>query len=37
VQAGRDNEALMLAVIVSLIAVVMLYFINRLGRKSSWQ
>jgi molybdate transport system permease protein len=37
VQAGRDNEALTLAVIVSLIAVVMLYFINRLGQKSSWQ
>jgi molybdate transport system permease protein len=34
VQAGRDNEAFTLAVIVSLIAVVMLYFINRLGRKS---
>ena len=33
VQAGRDNEALTLAVIVSLIAVVMLYFINRFGRK----
>src|SRR5256714_7999930 len=32
VQAGRDNEALMLAVIVSLIAVAMLYFINRFGR-----
>jgi molybdate transport system permease protein len=32
VQAGRDNEALMLAVIVSSIAVVMLYFINRFGR-----
>jgi molybdate transport system permease protein len=32
VQAGRDNEALTLAVIVSLIAVVMLYFINRFGR-----
>jgi molybdate transport system permease protein len=32
VQAGRDNEALLLAVIVSLIAVVMLYFINRFGR-----
>jgi molybdate transport system permease protein len=34
VQAGRDNEALTLAVIVSVIAVVMLYLINRLGRKS---
>jgi molybdate transport system permease protein len=33
VQAGRDNEALLLAVIVSLLAVVMLYFINRFGRK----
>ena len=32
VQAGRDNEAFTLAVIVSLIAVVMLYFINRFGR-----
>jgi molybdate transport system permease protein len=32
VQAGRDNEALTLAVIVSLIAVIMLYFINRFGR-----
>ena len=32
VQAGRDNEALVLAVIVSFIAAVMLYFINRLGR-----
>jgi molybdate transport system permease protein len=31
-QAGRDNEAFTLAVIVSLIAVVMLYFINRFGR-----
>jgi molybdate transport system permease protein len=31
VQAGRDNEALTLAVIVSVIAVVTLYFINRLG------
>jgi molybdate transport system permease protein len=37
VQAGRDNEALTLAVIVSIIAIVMLYFINRFGRKSSWQ
>ena len=33
VQAGRDNEAFTLSVIVSLIAVVMLYFINRMGRK----
>lgn len=32
VQAGRDNEAFTLAVVVSLIAVVMLYFINRFGR-----
>lgn len=32
VQAGKDNEALMLAVIVSLLAVVMLYLINRFGR-----
>ena len=32
VQAGRDNEAFTLAIIVSLIAVVMLYFINRFGR-----
>ena len=33
VQAGHDNEAFTLSVIVSLIAVVALYFINRLGRK----
>lgn len=32
VQAGRDNEAFTIAVIVSLIAVAMLYFINRFGR-----
>ncbi|HVQ40504.1 MAG TPA: molybdate ABC transporter permease subunit [Pyrinomonadaceae bacterium] len=32
IQAGRDNEAFTLAVIVSLIAVAMLYFINRFGR-----
>jgi molybdate transport system permease protein len=32
VQAGRDNEAFTLSVIVSLIAVVMLYLINRFGR-----
>jgi molybdate transport system permease protein len=32
VQAGRNNEAFTLAVIVSLIAVVMLYLINRFGR-----
>src|SRR5215211_4203364 len=31
VQAGRDNEALTLAVIVSLIAAATLYFINRLS------
>jgi molybdate transport system permease protein len=31
VQAGRDNEALTLAVIVSLVAAATLYFINRLG------
>jgi molybdate transport system permease protein len=32
VQAGRDNEAFILAVIVSIIAVVMLYLINHFGR-----
>lgn len=32
VQAGRDNEALTLAVIVSGVAVVMLYLINRFSR-----
>ena len=32
VQAGKNNEALTLAVIVSMIAIVMLYFINRFGR-----
>ena len=32
IQAGRDNEALTLAVIVSLISVVMLYCINHFGR-----
>lgn len=32
VQAGRNNEAFTLSVIVSLIAVVMLYLINRFGR-----
>jgi molybdate transport system permease protein len=32
IQAGRDNEAFTLAVIVSLIAVVMLYLINRFGK-----
>ena len=32
IQAGRDNEAFTLAVIVSVIAVAMLYFINRFGR-----
>jgi molybdate transport system permease protein len=35
VQAGRDNQALTLAVIVSLIAIVMLYLVNRFGDKSS--
>lgn len=33
VQAGRDNEAFTLAVIVSLIAAAMLYFINRFGER----
>ena len=32
VQAGKDNEAFTLSVIVSLIAAIMLYFINRFGR-----
>jgi molybdate transport system permease protein len=32
VQAGRDNEAFTLAVIVSLIAIAMLYLVNRFGR-----
>jgi molybdate transport system permease protein len=32
VQAGRDNEAFTLSIIVSVIAAVMLYFINRFGR-----
>lgn len=32
VQAGRDNEALTLAVIVSAIAIVMLYLINRMNK-----
>jgi len=32
IQAGRDNEAFTLAVIVSLIAMVMLYLINHFGR-----
>lgn len=32
VQAGRDNEALMLSVIVSGLAVLLLYVINRFGR-----
>jgi molybdate transport system permease protein len=31
VQAGKDNEAFILSVVVSLIAVVMLYLINRFG------
>lgn len=34
VQAGRDNEALLFAVIVSVIAVVLLYSINRFGKLS---
>ncbi|MGI8917056.1 MAG: molybdate ABC transporter permease subunit, partial [Pyrinomonadaceae bacterium] len=33
-QAGRDNEAFMLAVIVSLIAMVLLYFINHFGQRN---
>ncbi len=32
VQAGHDNEAFTLAVIVSLIAIAMLYLVNRFGR-----
>jgi molybdate transport system permease protein len=32
VQAGRENEAFTLSVIVSILAVAMLYLINRLGR-----
>ena len=32
VQAGRDNEAFTLAVTVSVLAVIMLYIINRFGR-----
>ena len=32
VQAGRNNEAFMLSVIVSVFAAIMLYFINRFGR-----
>ena len=32
VQAGRDNEALTLAVIVSVLAVLLLYVINRFGK-----
>ena len=35
VQAGRDNEAFTLSIIVSLIAIVMLYFINRLKGATS--
>jgi molybdate transport system permease protein len=35
VQAGRDNEAFTLSIIVSLIAVGMLYLINRFGRLST--
>src|SRR5215510_5729980 len=34
VQAGRENDALTLSVIVSAIAAVMLYFINRFGKVS---
>lgn len=34
-QAGRDNEAFMLALIVSLIAMVMLYFINYFGNQKN--
>lgn len=33
-QAGRDNEAFTLSVIVSLIAVAMLYLINRFGKQN---
>lgn len=33
-QAGRDNEAFILSIIVSLIAVVMLYLINRFGKQN---
>ena len=32
VQAGRDNDAFTLAVIVSVVATIMLYLINRFGR-----
>jgi hypothetical protein len=32
VQAGRDNEAFTLAVIVSVLAALLLYVINRFGR-----
>jgi molybdate transport system permease protein len=32
VAAGRDNEAFTLSIVVSVIAVVMLYFVNRFGR-----
>jgi ABC-type molybdate transport system permease subunit len=32
-QAGKDSEAFMLAVIVSLIAMVLLYFINYFGNQ----
>jgi molybdate transport system permease protein len=33
-QAGRDNEAFMLSVVISLIAVVMLYLITRFGKQN---
>lgn len=33
-QAGRDNEAFMLSLIISLIAVAMLYLINRFGKQN---
>lgn len=33
-QAGRDNEAFMLSIIISLIAVSMLYLINRFGKQN---
>lgn len=37
VQGGRYNDALTLSVIVSFIAVVMLYLINRFGGRNSWR
>ncbi|HLE62238.1 MAG TPA: hypothetical protein VI750_03815, partial [Pyrinomonadaceae bacterium] len=33
VEAGRDNDAFTLSVIVSVIAAVMLYFMNRFGAR----